>query len=74
MHLYDMDLLDSLQTDITLVPPLERQDEFTVHVTVLRAPGTNWAETTSEHQDATGVMSNMTDDLADATWEDAEWR
>lgn len=77
MQFYEMEQLDTFQADITVVSLLEHQDNVTLHLVVPWPPVTNrsnWMEMTPGYRKVMVVTSAFEDDLADATWEDAEWQ
>ena len=55
-------------------PDTSHQEPLTLQATILPAPADGLAGVALSHYEAALLASRLADDLALATWEDAEWR
>lgn len=74
MDLHPVELIElphEFHTVCALVPPSEQQVESAICVVTLQEPTPNRAKPTARTLD---IVRTAAEDIADATWEDAEWQ
>ncbi|MDQ3524734.1 MAG: hypothetical protein M3451_06740 [Chloroflexota bacterium] len=77
MNLHPVELIElphEFHTVCALVPTPERQVEFAVCVVTPREPTPDRARPTANYLGRQELQSTAAKDIADATWEDAEWQ